>query len=125
MLDRAFRRQVDQLIPLYAIGVFTSFTLSQAGMAKRHLRLQEPDGRAVCSINGSARSPPAWSTIVFAVTKFAHGAWVVMLAVPILVAILVRLNRTYEAEDEQLVIGPEDRANGVASRAEAPPRSCW
>ena len=44
----AFQADVHKLIPLYAIGVFTSFTLSQAGMARRHLRLREPGGATVC-----------------------------------------------------------------------------
>ena len=47
-----FRADVHKLIPLYAIGVFTSFTLSQAGMAKRHLRLREPGWRHGLAING-------------------------------------------------------------------------
>src|SRR5262245_27973544 len=107
-----FRASVTNMIPLYALGVFTSFTLSQTGMAKRHLRLREPKWRFGLFVNGLGAVTTFVVAIVIAVEKFAKGAWIVMVLVPILVAILVRVNKTYEAEDEQLVIGPEDRANG-------------
>ena len=97
-----FRADVSHLIPLYAIGVFTSFTLSQAGMAKRHIRLKEPGWRLGLVINGSGAIATGLVTVVIAITKFAHGAWAVMLLVPLLVAVLVRLNRQYESEAEQL-----------------------
>ena len=89
---------VTHLIPLYAIGVFTSFTLSQAGMAMRHLRLKEQGWRLGLVINGGGAVATGVVTIVIAITKFAHGAWAIMLLVPILVAALVRLNRQYESE---------------------------
>jgi amino acid transporter len=107
-----FRASVTNMIPLYALGVFTSFTLSQTGMAKRHLRLKEPGWRSGLFINGLGAFTTFVVAIVIAVEKFAKGAWIVMILVPVLVAILVRVNKTYEAEDEQLLIGPEDRANG-------------
>jgi len=113
-----FRASVTGMIPLYALGVFTSFTLSQAGMAKRHLRLREPSWRFGLFVNGLGAITTFVVAIVIAVEKFAKGAWIVMVLVPILVAILVRVNHTYEAEDEQLVIGPEDRANGSNGRVE-------
>ena len=113
-----FRASVTAMIPLYALGVFTSFTLSQTGMAKRHLRLREVGWRFGLFVNGLGAVSTFVVSVVIAYSKFAKGAWMVMVAVPILVAILVRVNKTYEAEDEQLVIGPEDRANGAASRAE-------
>jgi amino acid transporter len=107
-----FRASVTNMIPLYALGVFTSFTLSQTGMAKRHLRLREKGWRFGLFVNGLGAITTFVVAIVIAVEKFAKGAWVVMVLVPILVAIVVRVNKTYEDEDEQLVIGPEDRANG-------------
>jgi amino acid transporter len=97
-----FRADVSHLIPLYAIGVFTSFTLSQAGMAKRHIRLKEPGWRSGLLINGGGAIATGVVTIVIAITKFTHGAWAVMLLVPLLVAVLVRLNHQYEAEAAQL-----------------------
>ena len=97
-----FRADVSHLIPLYAIGVFTSFTLSQAGMAKRHLRLHEPGWRSGLLINGGGAVATGVVTVVIAITKFTHGAWAVMLLVPLLVAVLVRLNHQYESEADDL-----------------------
>jgi len=97
-----FQADVSHLIPLYAIGVFTSFTLSQAGMAKRHLRLHEPGWRSGLLINGGGALATGVVTVVIAITKFTHGAWAVMLLVPLLVAMLVRLNRQYSSEAHEL-----------------------
>src|SRR5205823_7618769 len=113
-----FRASVTNMIPLYALGVFTSFTLSQTGMAKRHLRLREPKWRFGLFVNGLGAFTTFVVAIVIAYEKFAKGAWIVMILVPVLVAILVRVNKTYETEDEQLVIGPKDRANGSSGRSE-------
>jgi amino acid transporter len=98
----AFRADVHRLIPLYAIGVFTSFTLSQAGMAKRHLRLREPGWRHGLLINGLGAITTAVVTVVIAVTKFADGAWAVMVFVPVMVVVLVRMNHLYEREHAEL-----------------------
>jgi amino acid transporter len=94
--------KVDRLIPLYAIGVFTSFTLSQAGMAKHHLREREPHWRKGLFVNGMGAVLSFVVDIVIAITKFTHGAWVIVLLVPIMVFFLARLNRQYEEEDRAL-----------------------
>ncbi|MGH8904387.1 MAG: APC family permease [Egibacteraceae bacterium] len=91
-----FQASVDRLIPLYAIGVFTSFTLSQAGMARRHLRLREPGWRTGLAVNGAGALATAVVLVVIAVTKFVHGAWAILLVVPLLVGMFVRINRHYE-----------------------------
>jgi hypothetical protein len=101
-------RRRDHLIPLYAIGVFTSFTLSQSGMAVRHIKRKEPGWRLGLVINGGGAFATGVVTIIIAITKFTHGAWAVMLFVPILVAALVRLNHQYESEAEQLTEGVVD-----------------
>ena len=95
--------KVDRLIPLYAIGVFTSFTLSQAGMAKHHIREKEQGWRWGLFINGTGAIMTAVITVVIAVFKFTHGAWVIVLFVPIMVMFLVRLAKQYEREDHALV----------------------
>jgi amino acid transporter len=102
--------KVDRLIPLYAIGVFTSFTLSQAGMAKHHLTHREPHWRKGLAINGVGAVLSFVVDIILAVTKFTHGAWVIILLVPILVVFLTRLGRQYEAEAEQLLDEVPDAA---------------
>jgi hypothetical protein len=90
------------LIPLYAIGVFTSFTLSQAGMARHHLREREPGWRAGFVINGVGAVLTLVVDIVIAITKFTHGAWIIVVLVPLMVVFLVRLSRQYTTEAEQL-----------------------
>jgi amino acid transporter len=94
--------KVDRLIPLYAIGVFTSFTLSQAGMARHHLRNKEPGWRRGLLINGTGALLSLVVDVIIAVTKFTHGAWAIVVVVPVMVALLVRLNRQYESEKMEL-----------------------
>jgi amino acid transporter len=94
--------KVDALIGLYAIGVFTSFTLSQSGMAKHHITHKERGWKTGLFINGTGAFLSLVVTIIIAITKFARGAWIVVILVPVLVALLVRLNRQYEAEEHEL-----------------------
>jgi amino acid transporter len=105
--------KVDRLIPLYAIGVFTSFTLSQSGMARHHLTHKEPGWRSGLFVNAMGAVLSLVVDLVIAVTKFTHGAWVILVLVPVLVAALVRLNRQYESEAGEL-------AENARSAAEAP-----
>jgi amino acid transporter len=102
-----FQADVHRLIPLYAIGVFTSFTLSQAGMSKRHLRLREPGWRHGLAINAVGAVTTGVVAIVIAYTKFHDGAWAVMLFVPIMVFVLVRMNHQYSRERAELDEGLE------------------
>jgi len=105
-----FGASVPHLIPLYAIGVFTSFTLSQGGMAKRHLTLKEPGWKHGLWINGAGAIATLVVGIVIAVTKFTHGAWIIMIVVPVTVAVLVRVNKHYDHVSKQLdVPDPELR----------------
>src|SRR5205085_3240774 len=94
--------RVDRLIPLYAIGVFTSFTLSQAGMAKHHLREKEPGWRWGLFVNGVGAFLSLVVDLVIARYKFMEGAWVIVLLVPVMVFFLVRLAKQYEREDTAL-----------------------
>ena len=94
--------KVTHLIPLYAIGVFTSFTLSQAGMTKHHFRLKERGWKFGAWINGIGAVLSFLVLIIVASMKFLEGAWVIMLLVPIMVWGLVRLNKAYEAETHEL-----------------------
>jgi amino acid transporter len=93
---------VDALIPLYAIGVFTSFTLSQAGMAKHHIREKEQGWKFGLFVNGTGAVLSLVVDIVIAITKFTHGAWLIVLLVPVMVFFLVRLAKQYEREAHQL-----------------------
>jgi amino acid transporter len=102
-----FRASVTNMIPLYALGVFTSFTLSQSGMAKRHLRLREPGWRLGLFVNGLGAVSTFLVAVIIGIVKFKGGAWVVMVGVPMLVFVLTRVNKTYEAEDQALNEGLE------------------
>ncbi len=91
--------KVDRLIPLYAIGVFTSFTLSQAGMAKHHIREKEEGWRFGLFVNGTGALMSLLVDLIIIRYKFTEGAWVIVVLVPIMVVFLVRLARQYERED--------------------------
>jgi uncharacterized membrane protein len=105
----AFRADTHHLIPLYAIGVVTSFTLSQAGMARMHLRLREPGWRKGLLINGTGALITLVVLVVIAITKFADGAWMVCIAIPALVLLLQRVQRTYRFEITQLKVEASQR----------------
>jgi amino acid transporter len=94
--------KVDRLIPLYAIGVFTSFTMSQAGMAKHHLTKKEPGWHKGLFVNATGAVLSLIVDVIILITKFTHGAWVICVLVPIMVYGLTRLNKQYEAEKEEL-----------------------
>jgi amino acid transporter len=105
-----FKASVTNMIPLYALGVFTSFTLSQAGMARRHLRLKEPRWQLGLLVNGVGAVCTAVVAVIIAVVKFHPpgqfgGAWMILLFVPIMVFVLTRVNKTYETEEEDLLEG--------------------
>jgi hypothetical protein len=103
----AFGGQVDALIPLYAIGVFTSITLSQAGMVRHWLREREPGWRRSAVINGFGAVSTAIVTVIFAVAKFALGAWLIVLIIPILVGAMVFIHRQYERRKLEVKVRPE------------------
>ncbi len=93
---------VNKLIPFYAIGVFTGFTMAGFGMA-RYFRTHQVSGRRrhlVISITGAAYT--AVVVLIFAVVKFTEGAWLVVIVFPVLVFALIRLNREYRMEAQVL-----------------------
>ncbi len=94
--------KVARLIPLYAIGVFTSFTLSQAGMAKHHIREKEKGWKFGLFVNGTGAILSLVVDIVIAITKFEGGAWAVIIFVPVMVFFLMKLAKQYKTEDEAL-----------------------
>ncbi len=97
-----FRGDTHALIPLYAVGVFISFTLSQAGMVRHWYRERGPGWRWRLLINGTGALLTGVVTLVIAVTKFTHGAWIVVLLVPILVLMFQTVNRHYALVADQL-----------------------
>ncbi|HZD72144.1 MAG TPA: APC family permease [Actinomycetes bacterium] len=105
----AFSANVHRLIPLYAIGVVTSFTLAQAGMTRRHLRLREEGWRQGLLINGLGAVATFIVLCVIVITKFRHGAWMVVVAVPVIVLLLDRTRRAYDAELSELKVEASQR----------------
>jgi amino acid transporter len=96
------KANVTALVAVYAIGVFTGFTMAGAGMTKHHWVHRARGWRRKLVINGSASVLSAIVVLILAVAKFKQGAWTVVLLFPILTIALIRLNRQYRAEAQQL-----------------------
>ena len=90
------------MLPLYAIGVFISFTLSQAGMVRHHFHIKEEGWRWGAVINSLGTVLTAVVLVVLAVTKFTHGAWAVMVLIPMLVLLFMSINKHYSSVARQL-----------------------
>lgn len=97
-----FDAEVSRLIQLYVVGVFTAFTLSQTGMVKHWLRTREPGWRRSVVINTVGAVTTGVVLMVVASVKFVHGAWIVILLVPILVALMLAIRRHYLGVAAQL-----------------------
>jgi amino acid transporter len=98
-----FRGDTHALIPLYAIGVFLSFTLSQAGMVRHWLKLKDEHPKPHHIIlNALGAVTTGIVTIVIAVSKFALGAWIVVVLIPFMVICLLQVRRHYEVLGRQL-----------------------
>jgi amino acid transporter len=89
---------LNALVPFYAIGVFTGFSMAGYGMTKHHLSHRGPGWRGKLVINLSAGILSTIVVLIFAIAKFTEGAWLVVVVFPILVLGLMRLNRQYRAE---------------------------
>ena len=97
-----FGGETHALIPLYAVGVFISFTLSQSGMVRHWWTDRVRGWRHKLAINGLGALATGVVTVVIAATKFTHGAWIVVLVIPALVATFLAMHRHYEDVAEQL-----------------------
>lgn len=100
---------VNALVPFYAIGVFTGFSMAGYGMTKHHVTHREPGWRHRLAINLSAAILSTVVVGIFAVAKFTEGAWLVVVVFPVLVFVLTRLNREYRAEAAILEMFRSDR----------------
>ncbi len=106
LLVMAFDADTHALIPLYAVGVFTSFTLSQSSMVRRWWALREPGWRFSLPVNLVGAITTGLVTIVVASTKFTHGAWMVLVLIPLIVVVLRRINGHYVRVADQLAMEP-------------------
>ncbi len=101
-----FDAEVSRLIQLYVIGVFTAFTLSQTGMVKHWLKTKETGWRRSVAINAVGAVTTGVVLIVVALVKFSHGAWIVILLIPILVLLMLSTRRHYLGVAAQLKLIP-------------------
>jgi amino acid transporter len=97
-----FGGDTHALLPLYAIGVFISFTLSQSGMVRRWLRLREKGWRWRMLVNGIGAVVTGVVLLTLTVTKFKEGAWIVVVVVPLLVLVFAVMHRHYEEVADEL-----------------------
>jgi amino acid transporter len=96
LLVFAFDAELSRLIHLYVVGVFTALTLSQAGMVRRWIRLKGKGWLRSTLINAVGATATGFVLVVIAVTQFALGAWMVILAIPVIVGFFLAVNRHYE-----------------------------
>ena len=102
----AFGGKTNALIPLYAVGVFTSFTLSQWGMVKHHQTEQEPGWKRNAVINGIGAVATLIVLIIVAATKFTSGAWVPIVVIPFIILLFKGIHRHYMRVAESLRADP-------------------
>src|SRR5271157_395653 len=109
----AYKAQVNGLVALYAIGVFTGFTMAGSGMVKHHLVARQGHWRRSVVVNGFSAFLSFTVVLIFAVAKFREGAWLIFVVGPLLYFGLIRLHAQYAREDEML-------ESGVMEATEAP-----
>jgi hypothetical protein len=131
VLLTAFGGVTDRLIPLFAVGAFLAFTLSQSGMVAHWWKSQERGAFASMAVNALGASATTLTVVVVAVVKFMAGAWIVVLLVPSLVALMLAVRRHYRRIEretaprglklndlrEPLVIVPIIAWNSIAENA--------
>ena len=104
----AFGGITTALIPLYAVGVFTSFTLSQTGMVVHHRRARAPGWKVGAVISGVGAFSTFVVLLIVAITKFAKGAWVPIVVVPSIIALFSAIKRHYTRVASALEISPAE-----------------
>jgi amino acid transporter len=102
LLIVAFEGSVTALIPLYTVGVFIAFTLSQAGLVRRWARLREPGWRWRAAINTLGAATTGVVAVEVAVSKFLLGAWMVLVFVPVLIGMMWAIRRHYRRMEGEL-----------------------
>ncbi|MDU4959608.1 MAG: APC family permease [Sporomusaceae bacterium] len=109
-----FDGDTDHLISLYAIGVFISFTIAQASMVVHWVRRRDAGWRLRALLNGLGAAATGIVVAVITVTKFIYGAWIVLLAIPLLIAVFKSIRSHYDALAQQLHLPEEAYQEGAA-----------
>ena len=107
-----FHAETHALIPLYAVGVFLSFTLSQSGMVMRWWRRREEGWRIGLPINALGAAVTGVVALIIGATKFEYGAWMVIVLIPILVLVMHAINLHYRKVADQLALPNLDEQMG-------------
>jgi amino acid transporter len=97
--------ETNRLIPLFTIGVFVGFTISQVGMVRHWRKERPPHWRAKAAVNGAGAVMTAVAVVVFLSTKFLEGAWVVVIAVPLLMLLFSTTEHYYASVARELKLG--------------------
>jgi amino acid transporter len=105
----AFGGLTNALIPLYAVGVFTSFTLSQTGMVRHHRRVQEPGWQRKAVFNGIGAVGTFIVLLIIATTKFTSGAWVSLVVIGLIILVFKGIKRHYRNVSAGLSVPPDFR----------------
>jgi amino acid transporter len=121
----AFDGVTDNLIPLFAVGAFLAFTLSQAGMVAHWSRQRVAGARYRMMINGIGAAATAVTTLIVVVAKFTQGAWIVVLVVPTLIAIMMAVNRHYRRLEHQTAAVEEFLPDGYRQPLVVVPIDRW
>lgn len=106
LLIVAFNGDISKLIPLYAFGVFTGFTLSQSGMVRHHLAGREPGWRRNVIINGVGAASTGLIALIVVVSKFTEGAWIPAVLIPFMVVSFKSIGRHYDRSREAVTVAP-------------------
>ncbi|MDF2678110.1 MAG: putative rane protein, partial [Bacillota bacterium] len=103
-----FNAETHALLPLYAVGVFLSFTLAQTGMVKHWIKAKDRGWIKRAVINGFGAFITAVTTLIIAYEKFQHGAWMVIIVIPFLVLGMLSVKKHYNSVAAQLRVETED-----------------
>jgi amino acid transporter len=103
----AFGGNTTALIPLYSVGVFISFTISQYGMVLHWLKERSAGWKWRLGINGFGAVLTGLVSVVVLIAKFFLGAWLIVIIIPLLVGMMVFIHRQYRASNEQLTVRPD------------------
>ncbi len=106
LLIVAFNGDISKLIPLYAFGVFTGFTLSQSGMVVHHFKLKEPNWKFGAVINAIGAFMTGLIAIIVVVSKFTEGAWIPALLIPIMVISFKAIGNHYDKGRKAVQVEP-------------------
>jgi len=104
----AFHADVSALVPLFAVGLFTGFTLSQAGMVRHHRRRREPRWRSGLAVNALGALSTGIVLLVVLVSKFTEGAWVPAVVIPVVVSLFMAIHRHYQRVARQIELHRAD-----------------